>query len=205
MLAAREVPLIEDDIYGDLHHDGERPRPAKSFDTRGLVLLCSSFTKTLAPGIRLGWIGPGRFHEKVMALKFAHTVATPTLPQMAIAEFLATGGYEHHLRRLRRSVGHQVSRVSEAASASFPAGTRISRPSGGFVCPRGRAASSSLSRRCKKGSRSRLASSSRRASGSRASSGSRAESRGARRSKRPSSPSASSRTRCENELVHQLK
>jgi DNA-binding transcriptional MocR family regulator len=133
MLAAREVPLIEDDIYGDLHHDGERPRPAKSFDTRGLVLLCSSFSKTLAAGYRVGWIAPGRFHERVMALKFAHTVATPTLPQMAIAEFLATGGYEHHLRRLRRSVGHQVSRVSEAVSAAFPAGTRISRPRGGFV------------------------------------------------------------------------
>jgi DNA-binding transcriptional MocR family regulator len=133
LLARREVPLIEDDIYGDLHHAGERPRPAKAFDTRGLVLLCSSFTKTLAPGYRVGWIAPGRFRDRVLALKFAHTVATPTLLQMAVAEFLAAGGYEHHLRRLRRSVAGQVARVSEAVTQSFPKGTRISRPTGGFV------------------------------------------------------------------------
>jgi len=133
MLASREIPLIEDDIYGDLQHSGERPRPAKAFDTRGLVLLCSSFSKTLAPGYRVGWIAPGLFRERVMALKFAQTIATPTLPQMAIAEFLASGGYEHHLRRLRAALGAQVARVGESVAAHFPEGTRISRPSGGFV------------------------------------------------------------------------
>jgi DNA-binding transcriptional MocR family regulator len=133
MLARREIPLIEDDIYGDLYFGEVRPRPAKAFDTEGLVLLCSSFSKTLAPGYRVGYVAPGRFRERVERLKFAQTVATATLPQMAVADFLANGGYERHLRRLRRNLEGQVARMSAAIGERFPSGTRISRPSGGFV------------------------------------------------------------------------
>jgi DNA-binding transcriptional MocR family regulator len=133
MLARREIPLIEDDIYGDLHFDGARPRPARAFDRNGLVMLCGSFSKTLAPGYRVGYVVPGRFRDQVERLKFAQTVATPTLPQMAIADFLENGGYERHLRRLRRSLAEQVARVSESIAMHFPAGTRISRPRGGFL------------------------------------------------------------------------
>ncbi|HEX8796580.1 MAG TPA: PLP-dependent aminotransferase family protein [Polyangiaceae bacterium] len=133
MLARREVPLIEDDIYGDLGFDGARPRPAKAFDRHGLVMLCTSFSKTLAPGYRVGWVAPGRWRDVVERLKFAQTVGTPTLPQMAIADFLENGGYERHLRRLRRSLADQVGRVSDAIAEHFPPGTRISRPRGGFL------------------------------------------------------------------------
>jgi DNA-binding transcriptional MocR family regulator len=133
MLARRDVPLIEDDIYGDLQHDGARPRPARAFDHDGHVMLCASFSKTLAPGYRVGYVIPGRWRDRVERLKFAQTVATPTLPQMAIADFLETGGYERHLRRLRRALAEQVARVSEAIAQHFPEGTRISRPRGGFL------------------------------------------------------------------------
>jgi DNA-binding transcriptional MocR family regulator len=133
MLARREIPLIEDDIYGDLHFEGARPRPARAFDRHGLVMLCGSFSKTLAPGYRVGYVAPGRFRDNVERLKFAYTVATPTLPQMAVADFLENGGYERHLRRLRRSIAGQVARVSEAVAEHFPPGTRISRPKGGFL------------------------------------------------------------------------
>ncbi len=133
MLARREIPLIEDDIYGDLYFGDVRPRPAKAFDEEGLVLLCSSFSKTVAPGYRVGYVVPGRFRERVERLKFSQTVATATLPQMAVADFLANGGYERHLRRLRRNLEGQVARMSAAIAERFPAGTRISRPSGGFV------------------------------------------------------------------------
>jgi DNA-binding transcriptional MocR family regulator len=133
MLARRDIPLIEDDIYGDLHFDGARPRPARAFDRQGLVMLCGSFSKTLAPGYRVGYVAPGRYRDAVERLKFAQTVATPTLNQMAIADFLENGGYERHLRRLRRSLCEQVARVSEAIAEHFPAGTRISRPRGGFL------------------------------------------------------------------------
>jgi DNA-binding transcriptional MocR family regulator len=133
ILARHDVPLIEDDIYGDLHFDGARPRPVRAFDRRGMVMLCSSFSKTLAPGYRVGYCIPGRYREAVERLKFAHTVACPTVTQMAVADFLENGGYERHLRRLRRRIADQVARVSEAVALHFPEGTRISRPRGGFL------------------------------------------------------------------------
>jgi DNA-binding transcriptional MocR family regulator len=133
ILARRDVPLIEDDINGDLAHDGSRPRTAQSFDRDGRVLLCGSFSKTIAPGYRVGWIAPGRHYERVKALKLTSTLATATLPQLVIAEFVANGGYDHHLRALRRNCAGQLGRMSEAVAEFFPAGTRITRPAGGFV------------------------------------------------------------------------
>jgi DNA-binding transcriptional MocR family regulator len=133
LLARHEIPLVEDDVYGDLHFDDVRPRPAKAFDREGLVILCASYSKTIAPGYRVGWVMPGRFRERVERLKFAQSVATPTLPQMAIADFLAHGGYERHLRKLRRRFAEQVERMTEAIALAFPPGTRISRPRGGCV------------------------------------------------------------------------
>jgi DNA-binding transcriptional MocR family regulator len=134
LLAAHDVPLIEDDIYGDLYFGDARPRVVKSFDRDGLVLLCSSFSKTLAPGYRVGWVAaPPRYRERVERLKFMHSVATATLPQLAIAEFLQAGGYDRHLRALRRKLADQVRRTADALAEHFPRGTRISRPAGGFV------------------------------------------------------------------------
>jgi DNA-binding transcriptional MocR family regulator len=133
LLAKREVPLIEDDIYGDLSFDGERPLPAKAFDKKGLVLLCDSFSKTLAPGYRVGWTSPGRFQCQVEQLKFTSTIATGTLPQCAIADFLANGGYEHHLRKVRRHYAESVRLITNAISKYFPKGTKVTRPAGGFV------------------------------------------------------------------------
>ena len=133
MLARRDIPLVEDDVYGDLSFDGTRPRPAKAFDDRGNVLLCGSFSKTLAPGYRVGWIAAGRFQEAIERRKFAHVVASPTPTQMAIAELLGEGGYDRHLRRLRRALALQSERYRDAIAEAFPPGTRISRPQGGFV------------------------------------------------------------------------
>ena len=133
MLARREIPLVEDDVYGDLAHDGTRPRPAKAFDKDGWVLLCGSVSKTLAPGYRVGWVAPGRFQEAVERLKFAHTVASPSPTQMAVAELFAQGGYDRHVRKLRRVLGAQTERYREAIAQAFPAGTRVSAPQGGFV------------------------------------------------------------------------
>jgi len=133
MLADRGIPLIDDDIYGDLCFNATRPRSAKSFDRHGNVLLCDSFSKTLAPGYRVGWCAPGRWQRQVEHLKFVTNVATATLPQMAVADFLANGGYNHHLRRIRRLYAEKVQRMSQAVSESFPSGTRITRPAGGYV------------------------------------------------------------------------
>src|SRR6266516_7250361 len=133
LLAERAIALIEDDLYGTLSHAPQRPKTAKAFDQEGLVLLCDSFTKTLAPGSRVGWTAPGRFKTLVEHLKFINTVGTPTLPQMAIAEFLANGGYDHHVRRLRRVYAEQVRLVTQAIAKYFPEGTKVTRPAGGYV------------------------------------------------------------------------
>ncbi|HUJ26981.1 MAG TPA: PLP-dependent aminotransferase family protein [Myxococcales bacterium] len=131
MLAARGVPLVEDDIYGDLSFAPERPRAAKSWDKKGLVMLCGSFSKTLAPGWRVGWVAAGRCHERVNQLKFSHSVATAQLQQLALADFLDRGHYDRHLRSLRKSVAATVASMADAAARWFPEGTRISRPEGG--------------------------------------------------------------------------
>jgi len=133
MLAAREVPLIEDDVFGELHYQPHRPRLAKGYDESGNVLLCGSFSKSLAPGYRVGWVVPGRFYERVKTLKLTSTLATATLPELAIAEFLANGGYDHYLRSARSQYAANVKRVGQAILKAFPAGTRVTQPQGGFV------------------------------------------------------------------------
>jgi DNA-binding transcriptional MocR family regulator len=133
LLSRREIPLIEDDIYGDLCFNGPRPKTAKAYDQRGLVLLCSSFSKTLAPGYRVGWTAPGRYRPQVESLKFTNSMATATAPQMAIAEFLQSGGYDRYLRKLRRVLMTQVQQMSTAVARYFPAGTKVTRPQGGYV------------------------------------------------------------------------
>lgn len=132
LLAARAIPLIEDDIYGDLAFDGSRPSVAKQWDRQGLVLLCSSFSKTVAPGYRIGWIAAGRFQSQVERLKMITSIASPAPTQMAVAEFLANGGYDHHLRTIRKVYAGKVAQMAEAVGRHFPAGTRVSRPRGGF-------------------------------------------------------------------------
>lgn len=133
MLAQHDLPLIEDDIYGDLGFSSERPKVVKAFDKKGLVLLCSSFSKTLAPGYRIGWVTPGRFQTEIERLKSACTIATATAPQMAIAEFLVNGGYDHHLRKIRRIYMRQAWLMTQGVGKFFPPETKVTRPAGGFV------------------------------------------------------------------------
>lgn len=133
MLAKKDIPLIEDDIYGELYFGKTRPKTCKSFDKKGLVLHCASFSKSLAPGYRIGWVIPGRFKEQVLRLKRMHTVSTSTITQAAIADFLAKGRFELHLRHLRKALHTQSLRYLQAASEFFPEDTLITRPQGGFT------------------------------------------------------------------------
>lgn len=132
LLARHQVPLIEDDVYGELHFAPERPPPAKAFDTEGLVMHCSSFSKCLAPGYRVGWVAAGRFATAVQRLKLMTTLAAAVPSQQALSEYLAQGGYDRHLRQLRRSLARQQERALAAIARHFPAGTRVSRPEGGY-------------------------------------------------------------------------
>lgn len=132
LLVRHGIPLIEDDVYGDLGFSPQRPAALKSHD--GNVIYCASFSKTLSPGLRIGWVAPGRrWLEQVEYLKYVTNLAAPTQAQLAVADFLARGGYERYLRRARGEYARAVARMSEAVVRHFPPGTRISRPRGGFV------------------------------------------------------------------------
>jgi DNA-binding transcriptional MocR family regulator len=134
LLAQHRVPLVEDDIYGDIGFGTERPRPFIALDPHDNTLYCSSFSKTIAPGYRIGWVATGaRFMPRVIDARVASTLCSPVLPQLAMAEFLSSGGYDHHLRRIRGVFRETLHRMVHAVNQSFPAGTRISQPAGGFV------------------------------------------------------------------------
>jgi len=133
-LSARAgMPIIENGVYNELYFGGTHPDTLKSYDRDGLVLHCASFSKSLTAAYRIGWALPGRYRDQVEKLKFLNTLATPLIPQLAIAEFLERGGYEHHLRRLRRAYAQQAQLMRAAVSRSFPEGTRLSSPAGGYV------------------------------------------------------------------------
>lgn len=128
-----DVAIIEDDVYGELAYSYPRPRTIKSYDEDGRVLLCSSFSKTLAPGLRIGWIAPGRYLQRVLHLKYIGTGMSTQLPQLALAEFIEGGHYEPHLRRMRSQYARGLEQMVDWVSRYFPPGTRVSQPRGGFM------------------------------------------------------------------------
>ncbi len=126
------LPLIEDDVYGELYFGDKRPLPAKAFDTQGLVLHCASFSKCLAPGYRVGWAVPGRYAKAVARLKLTTTLSASVPAQQALGAYLARGGFDKHLRRLRQTLARQQAVFAESVGHHFPAGTRATRPAGGY-------------------------------------------------------------------------
>jgi len=133
LFADRNLPIIEDDIEGDLAHSNVRPKALKAFDQQGLVLWCSSFSKTISPGFRLGWSAPGQFRKAVEKLKYVTSMASPSLSELVIWRYLESGSYDRHLRRLRRAYATQINRVRQAVCRHFPSETKITQPCGGFV------------------------------------------------------------------------
>ena len=133
IITKHNIPLIEDDIYGELYFGKSRPKTCKYFDKKGLVMHCSSLSKSLAPGYRIGWTIPGKFFEEVKQIKRMNNISSPTLTQAAMAHFLKNGRYEYHLKNLRRALHTQCLRYMQAIIEYFPADTKLSRPHGGFV------------------------------------------------------------------------
>jgi len=132
LLAEREIPLIEDDVYAELHFGERRPKPAKAFDRKGLVLNCSSFSKCLAPGYRLGWTAAGRFAADVQRRKITTSLATSVPIQNGIAQMLRNEGYDRHLEKLRQALQSQQEAALVAINKHFPAGVRVATPEGGY-------------------------------------------------------------------------
>jgi DNA-binding transcriptional MocR family regulator len=133
LMTRYDVPLIEDDIYGDLYFEGSRPKALKAFDRTGIILYCASHSKTLSPGLRVGWSVAGRYQSQVEQLKWVINQTTAIAPQLTIAAFLANGGYDRHLRHLRRAYQSQAALMTQAICEFFPPETRVTRPTGGHV------------------------------------------------------------------------
>jgi len=132
LLVEHQVPLIEDDVYAELYFGSHPPKPVKSFDRDGLVMHCSSFSKSLAPGYRIGWVAGGRYAEQIARLKLMTTISPSVPAQAALADYLQHGGYDRHLRKLRHALEMQQSAMLASAARHFPASTRVTRPSGGY-------------------------------------------------------------------------
>jgi DNA-binding transcriptional MocR family regulator len=132
LLARRQVPLIEDDVYGELFFGLRRPLPAKAFDREGWVMHCSSFSKCLAPGYRIGWTAAGRFAREVERLKLMGTLSVAVPSQVAVLEFLRHGAFDKHLRGLRATLAAQQQKALRCIARYFPPGTRVTEPEGGY-------------------------------------------------------------------------
>ena len=133
MLDRHRVTLIEDDVYGELSFDHSRPCSLKRYDKSDSVISCSSFSKSLLPGLRIGWVIPGTHFNQIEYQKYVTNLASPTLSQLAIADFLEHGGYDRYLRHVREEYKKQLARVIQSIGKYFPAGTKVTQPKGGFV------------------------------------------------------------------------
>jgi len=133
IISQKNIPLIEDDIYGELYFGKTRPRTCKYYDTKGLVIYCSSLSKSLSPGYRIGWTIPGKFLEQVKQIKRINNISSPTLTQASMAHYLQHGRYEYHLKTIRKALHTQSLRYLQAIIDHFPEDTKVSRPHGGFI------------------------------------------------------------------------
>ncbi|MFD2940161.1 aminotransferase-like domain-containing protein [Flavobacterium notoginsengisoli] len=133
MITAYNIPLIEDDIYGNLYFGTERPKPCKFYDEADLVLWIGSVSKTLAPGYRVGWIAPGKFKDRIIRQKLVQTVCNSSLYSDVITDFLEHGRYDHHLRTFRNKLYNNYLQINRAVESYFPDNTKISQPKGGFM------------------------------------------------------------------------
>lgn len=133
LLEERNIALVEDDVYTELYFGARRPRALSAFTRRGNVLHCSSFSKSLAPGYRVGWVASPRYAGQLARLQLSTSLAASSPAQLALAEYLARGGYDKHLRQLRQTLMANQARMIDAVKRHFPRGTRTTRPEGGFL------------------------------------------------------------------------
>lgn len=133
LLEKNDMALIEDEVYSDLYFTERRPIPAQLYSKKGLVLTCSSFSKTAAPGYRVGWLLPGKFEEKAKRIKRGQSCSTAMLPQWTLSDYLMSGEYDRHLHVLRKTLRYNCERMRALIGQHFPEQVCISKPKGGSV------------------------------------------------------------------------
>ncbi|AZA76891.1 PLP-dependent aminotransferase family protein [Chryseobacterium sp. G0186] len=127
-----ELCIIENDLYSDLYFEEKRPSCIKNFDKKGLVMTYSSFSKTLAPGIRLGWLYAGSFYSKAERTKFALGRSVSPIYQELITQLLQDNKYERHLRSFRKKMSQQAFQLLEVLRKHFPEDSYFHKPQGGY-------------------------------------------------------------------------
>ncbi len=133
LVTSLDIPIIEDDCFGELTHAKERPSTLKSYDRTGVILHCASFAKTISQGLDVGWVIPGKYNNIVQRIKLNFSFPTPNLNQLIISEFLQNYSYDRHLRKLRKAMKRQVEKTAQAIDKNFPEGTKLNKPKGGCV------------------------------------------------------------------------
>ncbi|CAE6913648.1 GntR family transcriptional regulator [Pseudomonas marincola] len=128
-----DIQIVEDDIYGELMFEQGPSKALKASDKEGRVVYCSSFSKTLSPGVRIGWIIAGKYQEEIQRLQTFSTHSACSVTQMAVAAYLENGGYDRHLRYIRQEYRKNLSVFQLAVQRYFPEGTQMTRPNGGFI------------------------------------------------------------------------
>ncbi|OJJ22190.1 hypothetical protein BKI52_09125 [marine bacterium AO1-C] len=128
-----QVYIIEDDVYGDLYFGKNSPSTLKQFDTDGLVYYCSSFSKTLAPGFRIGYCLPGTKYQEFAKYKRLLSLGTNSVTQAALVNFMTTGRYDFHLKRLRKQLHLNMLKYGDTILSVFPKEVHLQVPEGGYV------------------------------------------------------------------------
>ena len=123
--------MIEDDALGELHYQAG-VFPAKAYDNHDNVLYCSSFSKTLAPGFRIGWVSAGKYHSAIEKIKYGSNISTNGVLQDAIGRYLESGEYDKHIRKMRLALQSQMLKYLGTISANFPPNTKLQVPQGGL-------------------------------------------------------------------------
>jgi len=127
------VPIIEDDIYSELGHDNTFPLPIKYWDTKGYVLWCSSVSKSLASGLRIGWCSAGQYLPACVDICATEHLGQNRLLQLSLADFLNSGQYKKHLKSIRKTMLVNACAYRNLLLDNLPKGSAVSAPNGGLV------------------------------------------------------------------------
>lgn len=127
------VYILEDNPYGALRFEGEDVRSIKELDDKGIVLYCGTFSKTLAPGLRVGYLlGPSEIVAKAVVGLQTSTVHTNIWAQMLTYRFLTTVDFDEHLKKLREIYRHKCRLMLDGLTAELPDFVTFTRPQGGL-------------------------------------------------------------------------
>jgi len=124
--------LIEDDPYGDLRYSGLQRKSFMQLMPSKTILL-GSFSKTVVPGFRLGWIvAPSEIYEKLLIAKQASDLHTNQFAQCVLMEYLAMGGFQAHVEKIKKVYGRQRDAMIASIKRHFPKTVRFTHPDGGM-------------------------------------------------------------------------